>query len=541
MGFAFISTSAKSAWAAATNKTAQLEGLRDVWSGQLRLKHYSSSGTLLATVVHATPVVDTVNWELVPGAYVSQTVWASGVPTYCVWAVPGGADILRADSTWDAADPTISDPGGRVRADIGSQMGLAATASLPATDIPAWVASISTTQWTEISASPVFSTAIDALTPAHTNAQYRPGRAAAITAIRDAYCDWEYDPVAKKFYLFGGGHLDGSHNGVIAYDAATLTYSMPVSPTLVYPDSYVNANSVPTYPSGYNAPGGFADAATITANSGNPSIDLPFAADKNATTSSHTYGCMIYHGGKLRRFYSQNVAAVLSTGQWENLGVDSIGPNIPAAGDTWQPGSEYNTNSLAEATLATFDQSRGNVWTTLINGPITGDSWRGGLLEIDPDTIAITRLVNLGGTMTGDCSLVIAEPYLYVLRPVSNALATGWRVHLDTYAVQWLTFAGDLPTTISEHVLPAYFDGTKLRIWAYRTDADALYDINQTEASGAGTSGSPYVLNVTRTALTASSIPTPSRTYRLHYDADWGVLMVHPAASSKWWALRATA
>ena len=150
MPFWHLDATARAAWAAATSKTGQLTGLRDVWSGQAHLKHYKADGTLLATVVHATPVVDTVNWELVPGAYVSQTVWASGVAAYCVWAVPGGADILRADSAWDAADPTISSPGGRVRLDIGSQMGIQATSTLPVVDLPSYISTAAVHEWVAI-------------------------------------------------------------------------------------------------------------------------------------------------------------------------------------------------------------------------------------------------------------------------------------------------------------------------------------------------------------------------------------------------------
>ena len=144
MSFWFINATARSAWAAATTQQAQLEGLRDEWSGQMSVRYYSSADAHLATVTHATPIIDTTTTprSLRLGAWVAESHVQDGAAAYAILAVPAGADILRCDVALAGA---ISDPGGRVRVDIGTTLRIQATASLPATDTPAWRAAMSAT------------------------------------------------------------------------------------------------------------------------------------------------------------------------------------------------------------------------------------------------------------------------------------------------------------------------------------------------------------------------------------------------------------
>ena len=140
MSWSFISSTARAAWAAATSKQAQLEGLRDEWAGQMSVRYYSSADAHLATVTHATPIIDTTTtpYSLRLGAYVAQTDYSVGVAAYCVLAVPAGADIARADCSLAGPGGAVTNPGGRVRTDIGTTLRVQATASLPAADTPAW-------------------------------------------------------------------------------------------------------------------------------------------------------------------------------------------------------------------------------------------------------------------------------------------------------------------------------------------------------------------------------------------------------------------
>lgn len=136
MSFYFLDSSARSAWLAATTQQAQLEGLRDEWSGQMSVRYYSSADAHLATVTHETPIVDTSTtpYSLKLGAYAAQTDYSVGVAAYCVLAVPAGADIARADCSLAGPGGAVTNPGGRVRLDIGTRLRIEATSTLPATD-----------------------------------------------------------------------------------------------------------------------------------------------------------------------------------------------------------------------------------------------------------------------------------------------------------------------------------------------------------------------------------------------------------------------
>ena len=135
MGFAFVSAGAKATWAGGTSQQVQLTALAALWSGQVAVRYYTSGGTHLATVTHDAWIIDTSTtpYSLKPGAYIAETKVQSGVPSYCVASVPGGADILRAnDLTLAGPGGELTDPGGRTRLDIGTVLRIYASVSLPA-------------------------------------------------------------------------------------------------------------------------------------------------------------------------------------------------------------------------------------------------------------------------------------------------------------------------------------------------------------------------------------------------------------------------
>ena len=146
MPFWHLDATARAAWAAATSQQAQLEGLRDEWSGQMSVRCYSAADAHLATVTHATPIVDTTTnpRSLILGAWVAESHVQDGAAAYAILAVPAGADILRADVSLAGA---ISDPGGRVRLDIGATLRVYATSTLQADVIPSWVPATANWRW----------------------------------------------------------------------------------------------------------------------------------------------------------------------------------------------------------------------------------------------------------------------------------------------------------------------------------------------------------------------------------------------------------
>ena len=409
-------------------------------------------------------------------------------------------------------------------------------ATPPSAAAPSWVAGISKTQWSEIAASPVFLDAVRALSPP---GPYKPGMSSAIGAVRDAYCDWTLDADGHKVYLFGGGHVDGTWNGVVGFDFETLTYSLPVLPTTVYPPSYTHSGAALRYPSGLQ-PAGFASAATILANSTNPGADLPYAAKADALVASHTYGALVYLDGTMVRYYGANAIADLVSGTWSGLTNDVVSRQLTTA-----PGGrpEYTTQSLASGTVALVDAARGHHWITMQDQ--SGLNWRAGIIKFNPTSQKVEQIYNFGAGFNADATVVQANRYVYVLQPSSSnrhTLSFGWRLHMDTGVIERLGFSGSTMPYFDNganiETMPAYFDGMRIRMWAYTTDRDALYDIDPIPVSGAGTNASPYILTVTRTSIPATGMPNLAFTYKLHYLADWGVAVVNPRSSAKWWALR---
>jgi len=154
VSFYFLDSSARSAWLAATTQQAQLEGLRDEWAGQMSVRCYSAADAHLVTVTHATPIVDptTTPRSLRLGAWVAESHVQDGTAAYAILAVPAGADILRCDVALAGA---ISDPGGRVRLDIGTTLRVQATSTLPEASTPTWrTAMVDTDKVYEIGAAP---------------------------------------------------------------------------------------------------------------------------------------------------------------------------------------------------------------------------------------------------------------------------------------------------------------------------------------------------------------------------------------------------
>ena len=53
MSFAFLDSTARTAWGNATSWTGQLTAFRALWSGDVSVRYYTSGGTRLGTATHA--------------------------------------------------------------------------------------------------------------------------------------------------------------------------------------------------------------------------------------------------------------------------------------------------------------------------------------------------------------------------------------------------------------------------------------------------------------------------------------------------------
>ncbi|MDC0745404.1 hypothetical protein [Polyangium mundeleinium] len=358
-----------------------------------------------------------------------------------------------------------------------------------------------------------------------------------IGAVRDAYCNPVFDHAGKAFYLFGGGHSDGSVNAVFKLDAATLKYSIVVPPTppSAYPPAYTAPNSPIVYPSGATN-GFFQTAATLT-----DAADLPYAAPFAAPQSSHTYSAMSFANGKVILHYGPVRDADVGSGTWSYLDKDTYGPQLVK----FNP--NYGEVVLQAGTRTANDPATGKAWTTLVPGD-AGLNWRNCVLEMDPATHTVENVVSAKWEVLGDSSIVIGGPYVYVFTPTkSGGTATttrGWRIDKATRAVEQLKLTGDLPSwpefSPKQEGIPVFYDGSKLNFWNYGVDADrdAFFRVDLEPKSGAGTEEDPYVLSSTRETRPPSGMPSPALTYELTYIAEWGVVLFLPKASAKLWAIK---
>ncbi|WP_434427115.1 hypothetical protein [Nannocystis pusilla] len=360
---------------------------------------------------------------------------------------------------------------------------------------------------------------------------------APIGAVRDAYCNPIFDHAGKAFYMFGGGHFDGSINAVFKLDAKTLKYSVAVPPTppSAYPPAYTAPNSAIVYPSG--ASNGFFQSAETLMDP----ADTPFAAPFAAPQASHTYSAMSFVDGKLVLHYGPVRDADVVSGTWTYLDKDMYGPQLVE----FDP--NYGEAVLQSGTHTANDRETGKAWTTLVSGD-AGLNWRTRVLVIEPTTHTIEAVVNAPWDVNGSSSIVVGGSHVYLFTPtVADEVKTstrGWRIDKATLAVEHLTLTGELPSwpdgAPTQESVPVFYDGARLNFWNYSVDADrdAFFRLELAPASGSGTQEDPYVLTAERDQRPVSTMPAPALTYDLTYIDDWGVVLFLPKANAKLWAIK---
>jgi len=227
VSFAFLDSTARTAWGNATTQTGQLAAFRALWSGDVSVRYYTSGGTHLGTATHS-------GWDAIDTSTTPYSVtlagrpaWsrlADGTAAYCIVAVPGGADIIRADAS--LADAVSASTGVVNLDDAAGAAGLRinATASLPALDLPTWLQGAAINEWVEISGtSGAGGSAVDAFSG---------------LGVREN--------TAELFILAAGGHFNSSDNRAISLD---LTASAPTWTQRIAASSSVQQD-VPFYSDG---------------------------------------------------------------------------------------------------------------------------------------------------------------------------------------------------------------------------------------------------------------------------------------------------
>ncbi|HJU38544.1 MAG TPA: hypothetical protein VJ724_03160 [Tahibacter sp.] len=404
--------------------------------------------------------------------------------------------------------------------------------------VPAWVATLSTTRWTELP-TPVFDAWVRAnLVPASGYYGSNP-----VGSVRDAYSNPLFDPAGKTYYLAGGGHNDGSLNAVFKFDAATLTYGIAVPPTppSAYPPAFNTTQAAIVYPSG-STTGWFQSAATLT-----DPRDLPYAAPFPARRAMHAYSGTTFHNGKISFYYQSVVGdADVVNHTWTNLRQQTYGAQLNAISASLGTADQYLQDGLAAAT----DPVTGKGWVTLNSGS-AGINARSHLMRIDPATQTIERLVGAPNVSWGAPSLAFVGRELYGVtsrqspgNPNVSLVNSGFHfdTSIDAPTAKAFTIAGDVPvrptSAMRQETVPIFSDDASVWMWNYLSEPDALYRVDLTPVGGSGTGADPHVLVSTRIALDASGIPPVALTYKLDYIREWGVVMILPSATTKWWAIK---
>lgn len=401
---------------------------------------------------------------------------------------------------------------------------------------PTYVAALPTRQWSALSGS-TFSTWANA--GGITGSGYLGSN--PINSIVNAFSSPAFDASAHKAIFGGGGHVDGSCNAYVEFDLYTLAYRQvaTATPPVKYPPSY-QADLVYgiTYPSSAEFRY-FHDGLTDPA-------DTAYNVTNYAPIATHQWSSMCIRGREILKPGYYGVGWLnLDTGLWRNLQRNPIGPTLQTAG-TASPGAPNLTAGIVERDVASeYDSVTDRVYMTVGPGD-SGINTRGGLAILNPTSMVVEQYIACG-QVNFRTRIAIIGRYLYIFTATGSSSAwdtTLVRVNMDTRALEYCSVTGNL-FTWDEAAAATVFSGGGtapdptsgiIYRWDYYGNRDALYAVNTVPISGLGTVGSPYVMQQTRIALTASSMGMPSWAERMN--VSWGVLYVHHSATGGWWACK---
>lgn len=408
--------------------------------------------------------------------------------------------------------------------------------------LPAWASGVGTRTWTAL-AGTTFSTAATAIIPAGSYIGSSP-----INSMVDAYSDPVADPTGRSIYIRGGGHADGSNNGVLKFDAHDLTISLVASPTppAKYPPVYAAGDGgggpgALIYPSGAT-PGYFSSTLTDP-------TDAAYIAPADAPTATHAYACgALRSNGVLHYFYAgaynkSYQELNTSTGAWAHLVDTDIGAQLYAIN------TNYANGQLQQGTAAEYDEVTDRFLVTLVPGD-AGYNWRVGFFLFDP----ATRTIVSGSVRTGAdlgrsaMNVVKAGRFVYGLmcKQPSSAVDCnfGWRFDLDTQDFKYIQTTGDTftftPGASAETVPCSYHSGRNTLIrWNYKDEINNIYEVGLTPTGGTGTVGDPLILTQTRLAISGTSPAAPKLNYRrMYYNSTTDCILFLPHAATTWYAVR---
>ena len=390
---------------------------------------------------------------------------------------------------------------------------------------------------------------------------YLPQNLSAISSIVQAYSAPAIGADMQRF--FGGGHADGSYNGICELNHKTLAWREAVRPTprAKYPPDYIRnfGKSVPmAYPSGVPFNGWFLGAYDLV-----DPADAAYVTTK-APRVPHTYGAAVMRGNSFLQFCAATSLTTINgyaecdlrTGRWS-------GWDVHMAEQLKGFRKEYGSTPLQQGTMAHYDLTTDRVFITLNPGD-AGGSWRSAMMVWNPATRTIQAVLETNHTSYGlilnSISLIAVGRRLYgFLKPSAvGAMNAGFILDMDAAAVRtglvkpadsadvykrFVVSGHESATTLApsagQETIPAWYDGRAIRRWNYGS-ADhrgTIISVDPEPVSGTGSRTDPFVLR-----QTARMVPRAPANgvylYRIAFVPGADRALVLPRANSNLFSLR---
>lgn len=374
-------------------------------------------------------------------------------------------------------------------------------------------------------------------------------------AVVDAYGDPAFDPDTGCFYLWGGGHGDGTYNGVIKFDPRTKTYSVIGEPTppSVYLPEYINTTSPIYYPSGKYFSGFINDTPTedpklppiglgglfLTEAEGLVrAVDGPYIAPALAKLTAHAYASLVVRKGIIYFFCAGGYAEFnIMNGKWGRYGVD-LGMQLKS----FQ--SNMTNFPFSQGNAAVYDEVTDRIIVTLQPGDFPMGA-RNGVFVFDPNTRQIESVHNQSAVYLGPSpSMVKADRKVFLFYKIGNYLQpqnlnNGMIFNIDSKTFSYFKINGNPSGTIYSQVnlqetIPAWYDGKQIHRWNYEPGQNNLiHSVNPNPIGGDGSPGNPFVF--TQTSRTVSNAPSEVQ-YR--YRGNWwpaaNAMLILPKSNQDW-------
>lgn len=403
---------------------------------------------------------------------------------------------------------------------------------------------------------------------------FLPANVSAVVAAVDAFCRliWLDGEDENRFDIYGGGHGDGTFNGVIEGNINDLGFTelIPGTPGSAYPPLYqlyyggtgpgdINVGA-PKYPSGLQGWGKFLTAASLS-----DPADLPYAAPFEARMSSHTYFLACYRAAddKVHFFYYGHGTYDRRTGVWD---ADRylLGPQLYALG--LAQGTNLNSQELTEGASATYDEVTDRFYIVLSPGANTNYT-RSGVVVFNPnlrvlETLHLTSGGN--GVVDGDYGWTNDEHVtvrvgrdLYIFTRQldyadtryagygpTSVVNQGMVFNMDTRNFKRFQLIGDTAESLVTQgpqclTIPACYTGASILRVNYGSTAhrSKVLRVNLTPEGGVGTMADPLLLRQTATTVTGMPTTNVIQYDRLRYHKAAGALMLLPTGYTKWHAI----